>query len=297
MSNKRLSYIFAGLTIMFWGTAASAFKFTLNHFSYIQLLAWSSLFSTLLLLLIIIVLGKFKEIKSVPRKAFIQSIYLGLLNPFAYYFILFRAYELLPAQVAQPLNFIWPLVLVILSVPLLGEKLSLKGLLALIVSFIGVIIISSEGNLSSFQIKSPLGVVLALTSSVIWALYWILNLRKSLVDSIVRLFFNFLFATMFSFIAGTFFDQFWNINPMGIYGSIYVGSFEMGITFVLWLKALSLAESKAKLNNIIYLVPFVSLVFIHFFVGESIYWTTVVGLLIIVGSILYQQLHGNRIKN
>ncbi|MDX9845921.1 MAG: DMT family transporter [Tenuifilaceae bacterium] len=297
MSNKRLSYIFAGLTIMFWGTAASAFKFTLNHFSYIQLLAWSSLFSTLLLLLIIIVLGKFKEIKSVPRKAFIQSIYLGLLNPFAYYFILFRAYELLPAQVAQPLNFIWPLVLVILSVPLLGEKLSLKGLLALIVSFIGVIIISSEGNLSSFQIKSPLGVVLALTSSVIWALYWILNLRKSLVDPIVRLFFNFLFATMFSFIAGTFFDQFWNINPMGIYGSIYVGSFEMGITFVLWLKALSLAESKAKLNNIIYLVPFVSLVFIHFFVGESIYWTTVVGLLIIVGSILYQQLHGNRIKN
>lgn len=296
MSNKRLSYIFAGLTIMFWGTAASAFKFTLNHFSYIQLLAWSSFFSTLLLLLIIIVLGKFKEIKSVPRKAFIQSIYLGLLNPFAYYFILFRAYELLPAQVAQPLNFIWPLVLVILSVPLLGEKLSLKGLLALIVSFIGVIIISSEGNLSSFQIKSPLGVVLALTSSVIWALYWILNLRKSLVDPIVRLFFNFLFATMFSFIAGTFFDQFWNINPMGIYGSIYVGSFEMGITFVLWLKALSLAESKAKLNNIIYLVPFVSLVFIHFFVGESIYWTTVVGLLIIVGSILYQQLHGNRIK-
>lgn len=281
---------------MFWGTAASAFKFTLNHFSYIQLLAWSSFFSTLLLLLIIIVLGKFKEIKSVPRKAIIQSIYLGLLNPFAYYFILFRAYELLPAQVAQPLNFIWPLVLVILSVPLLGEKLSLKGLLALIVSFMGVIIISSEGNLSSFQIKSPLGVVLALTSSVIWALYWILNLRKSLVDPIVRLFFNFLFATMFSFIAGSFFDQFWNINPMGIYGSIYVGSFEMGITFVLWLKALSLAESKAKLNNIIYLVPFVSLVFIHFFVGESIYWTTVVGLLIIVGSILYQQLNGNRIK-
>jgi len=64
----------------------------------------------------------------------------------------------------------------------------------------------------------------------------------------------------------------------------------MGITFVIWLKALSLAESKAKLNNIIYLVPFVSLLFIHFFVGETIYWTTIVGLCIIVGSILFQQL-------
>ncbi len=296
MSNKKLSYLFAGLTIVFWGTSASAFKFTLNHFSFIQLLAWSSLFSSLLLFLIIVVLGKYKELKSTPSMAIIPSIYLGFLNPFAYYFILFRAYELLPAQVAQPLNFIWPLVLVILSVPMLGERLSLKGLLALLVSFIGVIIISSQGNLSSFQIKSPLGVALALTSSVIWALYWILNLRKSVVDPIIQLFFNFLFATLFSFAAGSFFDHFWDINPMGIFGSIYVGSFEMGITFVLWLKALSLAESKAKLNNIIYLVPFVSLVFIHFLVGESIYWTTIVGLLIIVGSILYQQINGSRIR-
>jgi drug/metabolite transporter (DMT)-like permease len=81
---------------------------------------------------------------------------------------------------------------------------------------------------------------------------------------------------------------------MGILGSLYVGSFEMGITFVLWLKALAMAESKAKLSNIIYLVPFVSLVFIHFFVGEQIYWTTIVGLLVIVGSILFQQLSGSK---
>ena len=80
----------------------------------------------------------------------------------------------------------------------------------------------------------------------------------------------------------------------GILGAIYVGAFEMGITFVLWLKALSLAESKAKLGNIIYLVPFVSLVFIRFFVRENIYWTTILGLLIITGSILFQQLTAKR---
>jgi len=50
-----------------------------------------------------------------------------------------------------------------------------------------------------------------------------------------------------------------------------------------------LAESKARLNNVIYLVPFISLLFIHFFVGETIYWTTIAGLCIIVGSILFQQ--------
>ncbi|MDX9769870.1 MAG: DMT family transporter [Tenuifilaceae bacterium] len=290
MNTKKFSYIFAGLTILFWGTAASAFKFTLNHFSFVQLLAWSSLFSTLLLLAIMLFSGKYRLMTKTSRLEIIPSLYLGLLNPFGYYFILLRAYELLPAQVAQPLNFIWPLILVLLSVPLLGEKITAKGVLALLISFGGVILISSEGNISSIEIKSPIGVMLALSSSVIWALYWILNLRNSKLDPVVRLFFNFLFATIYSFAAGLFFSDFWSINLMGIFGSLYVGSFEMGITFVLWLKALSMAESKAKLSNIIYLVPFVSLVFIHFFVGEQIYWTTIVGLLVIVGSILFQQL-------
>jgi drug/metabolite transporter (DMT)-like permease len=290
MDKRKVSYLFAGLTILFWGTAASAFKFTLQHFSFIQLLAWASFFSTLLLFAIIVFGGKFKLLRATTKKEIFPSIYLGLLNPFGYYFILLRAYEILPAQVAQPLNFIWPLVLVLLSVPILGEKITPKGVLALIVSFFGVILISSEGNIANFEIKSPLGVILALSSSIIWALYWILNLKKPQIDPVIRLFLNFLFASIFSFGAGLFFADFWDINPNGIYGAIYVGSFEMGITFVLWLKALSIAESKAKLSNIIYLVPFVSLIFIHFFVGEQIYWTTFVGLIIIVGSILFQQI-------
>ncbi|MFP4556935.1 MAG: DMT family transporter [Bacteroidales bacterium] len=296
MNSKSKSYLFAGLTILFWGTAASAFKFSLGYLTYIQLLAWASFFSTTLLFAIIIINGKILELKNTPVKKILPSIYLALLNPFAYYFILLRAYELLPAQVAQPLNFIWPLVLVLLSVPLLGEKIKLKGIVSLLVSFIGVIFISSQGDITNFSIESPLGVFLALLSSVAWALYWIFNLRSPKIDPVIRLFLNFLFATLFSFSAGLFFADFWDINLMGILGAAYVGSFEMGITFVLWLKALSMAESKAKLGNVIYLVPFVSLVFIRFLVGEQIYWTTIVGLIIIVSSILYQQLSNSKIS-
>ena len=193
MNPKKLSYLFAGLTILFWGTAASAFKFTLNYLSFVQLLAWASFFSTAILFLIIVFSGKFMSLVKIKKGIVFSSIYLGFLNPFAYYFILLRAYELLPAQVAQPLNFIWPLVLVLLSVPLLGEKLSLKSIVALIASFIGVILISSQGNLSNFHIESPLGVFLALSSSVIWALYWILNLRKPHIDPVIKLFLNFFF--------------------------------------------------------------------------------------------------------
>ncbi len=86
------------------------------------------------------------------------------------------------------------------------------------------------------------------------------------------------------FIAG-----FYSIPINGIPAGIYVGCFEMGFAFLFWLKALSLTKSTDKLGNIIYLVPFLSLMFIHFVLGESLYWTTFAGLSLIVVSVVFQQ--------
>ncbi len=290
MNANKLSYLFAGLTIFFWGTAATAFKLTLNHFSYMQLLAWASLFSTIILFLVIVLTGKTASLKTIPRIELYRSAILGFTNPFAYYLILFKAYELLPAQIAQPLNFVWPLVLVLLSVPLLKQKISSRGFLALGASFIGVVLISSQGQLDFFSYTNPLGVALALFSSSIWALYWILNLKSKGLDSETRLFLNFFFATIMAFALGSFFPDFWNLNIKGILGSLYVGCFEMGLAFVFWLKALSFASSTARISNAIYLVPFLSLTVINTVLKETIYWTTIVGLAIIVASIVFQQI-------
>ncbi len=297
MKKSKQSYVYAGLTILFWGTAASAFKLTLAHLSVYQMLAWASLSSTLALLVIIVITNKWGELKTLTWKKVAPAFALGLLNPLAYYLILFKAYDLLPAQVAQPLNFIWPLVLVLLAVPMLGEHITTKGVLALLVSFVGVILISSQGDLLGFEVASPWGVVLALFSAVLWAYYWIKNQQGNNLDPTVRLFLGFAFATVVIFAFSFFSKGFWSVNLYGIGGAIYIGLFEMGITFYVWQKALSLAESKAKLSNTIYLVPFLSLIFIHFVVGESIYWTTIVGLTIIVASIMYQQLNSKIKKN
>jgi len=67
---------------------------------------------------------------------------------------------------------------------------------------------------------------------------------------------------------------------------VYIGLFEMGVTFILWMKALSLAGNNARIAGIAYLTPFISLVFIHFIVGETIAVSSVAGLILIVGGIL-----------
>jgi drug/metabolite transporter (DMT)-like permease len=63
----------------------------------------------------------------------------------------------------------------------------------------------------------------------------------------------------------------------------------MGVTFTLWMMALKLSSTTAKVSNLIYLSPFISLILIHFFVGEVILLSTIIGLGLIVGGIVLQQ--------
>ncbi len=62
----------------------------------------------------------------------------------------------------------------------------------------------------------------------------------------------------------------------------------MAVTFVMWSKALELSRTTAHVSNLIYLVPFLSLVIIHFTVGEEISFFTIVGLIFIVAGIILQ---------
>jgi drug/metabolite transporter (DMT)-like permease len=296
MKNQKLAYVFAGFVILFWGTSATAFKIGLRYFNFIQLLFWASFFAMVILFVVLLFQGKLSEVLRITRNQLGWSVFLGLLNPFLYYFVLFKAYDLLPAQVAQPLNYVWPIILVLLSVPILGQKLKLKNIIALIISFVGVVFISSQGSFAIFTKSNPFGVALALSSSLVWALFWLFNVQNGVKDEVVKLFLNFCFATFFGLIAGLFTEGFWNLPINGLFASAYIGAFEMGITFVLWLKALNYADNTARLSNVIYLVPFVALLFIKLVLGETIYWTTIFGLVLIVGGIIYQQIRSNEVK-
>ena len=282
------SYLYAGLTILFWATIPSAFKIALKYVTYVELLFYSIITTLVILFVILAVQGRLKELFTFSPKQYMSSMILGFLNPFLYYLILLKAYSLLPAQVAQPLNFTWPIVLVFLSILILNQKLRLVNFVALFVSFIGVYLISSEGTPFDLNFAEPLGVFLAVGSSLIWATFWILNVKDKR-DEVSKLFLNFLFALVF--ILPTHFLLFEPSTPplKGALASVYVGAFEMGITFVLWLKALKHAPSTANVSNLIYLTPFFALIFINFVLGETILLTTVFGLIFIVSGIVVQE--------
>jgi drug/metabolite transporter (DMT)-like permease len=56
------------------------------------------------------------------------------------------------------------------------------------------------------------------------------------------------------------------------------------------MKAMNLSTNNAKIGNLVFFAPFLSLVFIHFILKETIYITTFIGLIFIVGGVLLQQI-------
>lgn len=296
MSDESKSYLLAGLAVLFWSTIATAFKIALSETTEGQLLFFASLTAVIVLLIICIAEGNGRSLLSTSPADILRSAMLALLNPFIYYLILLRAYYLLPAQVAQPLNMIWPIVLVFLSVPLLKQKIPARSFIALFISFAGVYLVSSQGQVFNPGKSNWLGVLLATGSSVFWALYFILNLKDKRNES-NKLLLNFMFSTIYIAIYLAITDGFEGISSKGLISSVYVGVFEMGLTFYIWLKALRLAKTSDKISNLVFLAPFISLLFISAILKEHIYYTTFIGLAFIIGGIIFQKTEAkNRIS-
>lgn len=287
MTKQKEAYVYALATVLLWSTVASAFKISLRYLDVLPLLFYSAIVSTVVLFCCLLFRKKVSLLRTLAKRDYLHSMLLGFLNPFLYYVVLFQAYSLLPAQQAQPLNFVWPIMLVLLSIPLLKQKIKPVSVLAVIISFFGVFVISTRGDIFGFRFTSPMGVVLAVGSSVIWAIFWIYNVKDKR-DEVVKLFLNFAFGSVFIFLSMLICARVEIPNFKGALGAVYIGLFEMGITFLIWLRALKLSKTTAHVANLIYLVPFLSLVVIYFVVGEKILVSTIVGVFFIVGGILLQ---------
>lgn len=284
MPDQRKATRYGLATVAMWSTVATAFKLSLAHLTPLQLLLYASLASCLVLGLVLAATGRLGALFALSRPQWRRSMLLGALNPFLYYTILFAAYDLLPAQEAQPLNYTWAITLSLLAVPLLGQKLRRRDLLALVVSYAGVVVIASHGDVLGLRFASPFGVALALVSTLVWALYWILGAKDDR-DPVVGLLANFLCSLPLTLLAVLCFSDPWPGSWAGLAGAAYVGVFEMGLAFVTWLTALRCAVNAARVANLIFLSPFLSLVLIHFLVGEAILPSTVVGLVLILAGL------------
>ena len=286
-TNQHKAYLFALSAVLLWSTVATAFKISLGYLDVFQLLLVASVTATLCLLLVVLVTGRMKFLADVGARDYLRLAGLGILNPFCYYLVLFRAYDLLPAQVAQALNYTWAITLMLLSVPVLKHRITRFDCMATVTCYSGVLVICFSGGQFPAGELSTMGIFLALGSTVIWAFYWLLK-TKDHVEPVTGLFISFLFSIPFIAAACWLLSDPISLGLSGVMAGIYVGLFEMGVTYILWLAALRLSAATAKVSTLIFLSPFLSLIFISRILGETIAVTTIMGLGLIVGGLLVQ---------
>lgn len=287
MSQDRQA-IFYGLgAVALWSTVATAFKLALAWMSPLELMWLAALVSWALMGALVIRRG---DMPVALRSGWRTAAWAGLMNPVAYYLVLFAAYDRLPGQEAMALNYTWALAMAFLAVPLLGQRLTRMDIVAGLVAYAGVWVIATRGEVFNVSFADPLGVMLALASTLLWALYWLLNARDRrppLVGQWQNFSVGLPVLTLLLLLVGPGFQWHgWSAFGAGV----YVGLFEMGVAFILWQLAVHQVSRTAKVSNLIFLSPPVSLMLLFLVVGEPILISTIVGLVLILLGLGLQQL-------
>jgi drug/metabolite transporter (DMT)-like permease len=274
--------------VMLWSTVATAFSLSLNYLSPLQLVTFATLVSWCFFALRLLSPGRWQALRTTSTKDCLTGLLVGWMNPGLYYLVLFAAYDRLPAQEAMAINYSWGITLALLAAPLLKQKLTLGALFAAGISYVGIVVIATRGAPLSLDLAQPLGVGLALLSTLIWSGYWIINTRLSLNPE-VNLFLNFSGALPLllglMWFNGVPFPHTWQAWS----GGVYVGLFEMGIAFVLWMSAMKATTSTLKISSLIFLSPPLSLLFIWIVAGEPVRNYTLLGLVLILAGLWLQR--------
>lgn len=272
--------------VALWSTVATAFKLALEMMTPVELMWIAALVSWALIGGLVIYRG---QLGVALRQGWRTALWAGLMNPVAYYLVLFAAYDRLPGQEAMALNYTWALAMAFLAVPILGQRLTRIDIVAGLIAYAGVWTIATRGAVLDVAFADPLGVGLALASTLLWALYWLLNARDHR-EPLVAQWQNFSVGLPVLTAIVAFGPGFAWHGWASLGAGVYVGLFEMGIAFVLWQMAVHQVSRTAKVSNLIFLSPPVSLLLLYFIVGEPILISTLVGLVLILGGLGLQQL-------
>jgi len=282
MEKKSFAWVYVIFTIFIWASLPVVSKLLLNGMSSFQILFWTMPIAAITLFLSSVFNGKWKVIKSYKTKDYLTFLWLGFIGIFLVNGFLITAFMFAPAQEISIINYFWPIAVLLFAVIILKEKLTPKKIIGIVLAFIGVIIIASQG-LKTFSLN--LGALLAFLNALLWGLFSVLFKKYNYEAFTSMALFNavaFIFTIPIILFTGLTIPSFY--EWMGL---IWIGAVIWGLCYVFWLKALRKIET-AKLSTAIYLVPALSLVYIAIFLKEQILLSSIIGLMIVVLGIIIQ---------
>ncbi len=181
---------------------------------------------------------------------------LGVYGLFAYHFCLFLALRLAPPVEANLLNYLWPLLIVVLSpVFLSGVRLGRRHVAGALLGFAGAWLLVSGGRLG-FAREGLAGYLLAVAAAFIWATYSLLSKRLgSFPTSAIASFC--LVSGLLSLGCHALFEPAYRPSVGELPFLLLIGLGPMGAAFYLWDRALKEGDPRV-IGTLAYLTPLLS---------------------------------------
>lgn len=280
------NYIYALLTVSIWSTMAAVAKMILFDIPNLETLSISSIFAFVFLLIINIKNGLIRELKQYSVKDYVIMAGLGFLGLFMYSALYYYGLTQLSSQEACIINYLWPIMLVIFSCIVLKEKFTaIKGI-AMLCSFVGIVILST-GNTSVANENSMSGIISCIIAAACYGLFSVLNKKADYNQNIAMMVIWFVVAVC-SAILGPITEDWKPIEGTQWLGMLWLGVVIDAVAYLLWALALKGVKNTAKIANLAYLTPFLSLVVSAVVLSEQVSFRAIVALIFIVGGILLQ---------
>ena len=286
MTPRAQSYLSLALCILLWASIPVASKKILAELSNLQMLFYSTIFSALALGALVLWQRKTVSLKDYTLRDFAYMCWLGFLGAFLYYVLLYGAFARTSAAEGFLLAYTWPILISLLAVPLLGERFTPARLIAIVISFSGVVAIVTQGRMVALRVENLAGNLLALCGALVFALFSIQGKRANYNVTVAA--FVYFCAALICCAAAIVLSGGLALPSTAIWGwLIYNGLLVNGLSYVFWFKALEYGDTFI-VSNLLYLTPAISLLFVLLLLDEPVHASAVSGLVLIIAGILFQ---------
>ena len=262
------------VAVVFWAGAFIAGKIGVSELSAYGLTFFRFFFATIL---IFVILWK-KEGKNwrLEREMWPLTILLGIVGMFGYHVLFFTALKYTTAVNSSMIGATNPLLTTILAAIFLGEILTWKRVLAILLALSGVVLTVTNGKLEALlKMSFNIGDLVMLLAVICWATYSVISKRAMGRVTPLKLTAHVFLVCVVMMIPFMIWEKIWlqipHISWQGWTASIYMAIFPSVLGYLIQMTSI-MRIGASRTAIFINLVPVVSMVLSYFILHETIGW-------------------------
>jgi drug/metabolite transporter (DMT)-like permease len=214
-----------------------------------------------------------------------KTLGVGVYGLFGYHLMLFIALQTAPAVEANLVNYLWPLLIVVLA-PLFTRSLKLgaRNIIAASAGFTGAAIAISSAGAGAGPLGFEIGYLFAFAAAVIWATYSLLTTKlRTFPTSAIGLFG--LVSGVLALVAHFILEEPSIISSSDWVLLVVLGLGPLGGAFYFWDAALKIGDPR-RIGLLAFLTPLLSTTLLLIVSGRELSWQLLLATALIIGGAL-----------